>query len=318
MNTYLIASETIYKINNKLKELTDNIQNIVTFDLLDNTMDEVLEEASYFSMFNDKKCVVVKNAFIFGTNKNSENKNAQSYSEKLLKYLENENENTRLIFIWNNKCDSKKKIYKIINDAKNAFIYTTTTKTEMKNELLKIVTDNGYKIEDKSLWHILNSTLGNFDLSLKELEKIMIYYSKPGQIIYQDVLNLTAKNIEDNNFKLVGSIVAKDLDNSLKYLSDFKILKGEPSVILSLLYREFKLMLSVITYENMNMSYQEILKNLNLQDWQLQKIKDNIRYYQTKEIKKEIMKLAQIDYQYKVGLVNRDLVLINYIIDLCC
>ena len=72
MNTYLIVSETIYNINKTLKELTENIPNIVTFNMDENTIDEVLQEASYFSMFDDKKCVIVKNAKIFGTTKSSD------------------------------------------------------------------------------------------------------------------------------------------------------------------------------------------------------------------------------------------------------
>ncbi len=315
MNTYLIVSETIYNVNNKLKELTNGIDNVITFNLLDNTMDEILEEASYFSMFDEKKCVIVKNAFIFGTSKNSDTNKSKDYSDKLLKYLENENKNTILIFINNSKCDSKKKIYKVLNDNNHVYTYMTTTKTEMKNELLKYANDNGYQIDDKSLWHILNSTLGNFDLALNELKKIMIYYSKPCSIKYSDVTSLTSKNLEENNFKLVDSIISKDLDNSLKYLEDLKILKVEPSIILSLLYREFRLMLSVLIYENDNVPYPFILKELGLQEWQYKKVKDNLRYYKMDEIKKELINLSNIDYKYKVGLVNRDLVLVNYIVN---
>ena len=134
MNTYLIVSETIYNINKKLKELTSEISNIVNFNLDENTMDEVLQEASYFSMFEDKKCIIVKNAKIFGTNKSSETNKSKEDSEKLLKYLEKENANTLLIFLYDGKCDSKKKIYNIIKDAGNLFLYSSMTKTEVKNE----------------------------------------------------------------------------------------------------------------------------------------------------------------------------------------
>lgn len=318
MNTYLIVSESIYNINEKLKEITKDIFNVISFNLEENTMDEVLQEASYFSMFEDKKCVIVKNAKIFGSSKSSDSKKSKEDSDKLVKYLENENKNTILVFIYDGKCDSKKKIYNIIKNAGNLFLYPNLTKTEIKNLLNDIATKNKYKIEDRSLWHIINNTLGNLDLAVNELNKIMIYYSNPCDIKYDDVIGLTSKSIEDNNFKLVDSIINRDLANALKLLQDAKILKVEPNVILALIYREFKLMLSVLLYEKNNYSHPEILSELKIADWQYNKIKNNIRNYNEREIKEEIVKLSNIDFKYKSGLINKDVLLTGYIIDLCC
>lgn len=317
MNTYLIVSETIYNINKKLKELTSEISNIVNFNLDENTMDEVLQEASYFSMFEDKKCIIVKNAKIFGTNKSSETNKSKEDSEKLLKYLEKENANTLLIFLYDGKCDSKKKIYNIIKDAGNLFLYSSMTKTEVKNELYNVLTKNKYKVEDKSLWHIVNNTLGNLDLAMNEINKLMIYYNKPCNILYDDVVNLTSRSIEDNNFKLVESIITRDLESALKLLNDAKVLKIEPNIILSLIYREFRLMLSVLLYEKNHYNHFDILKELKIADWQFNKIKDNLRLYNMREIKEEIVKLSVLDYKVKSGLINKDTLLISYILELC-
>lgn len=317
MNTYLIVSETIYNIKEKLKELTYDISTIVNFNLNENTMDEVLQEASYFSMFDDKKCVIVKNANLFGSSKNGDSNRIKEDSDRLLKYMANENNNTILIFIYNGKCDSKKKIYNLIKDAGNLFLYPSMTKTDMKNELQKVAKSNNYKIDDKSLWHIINNSLSNFDLCINELKKIMLYYNKSEEIKYEDVINLTSKSIEDNNFKLVDSIVSRDLENSLKLLNDSKILKIEPNIILSLLYREFRLMLCVILYEKMNYAHYAILSELKLADWQYNKVKNNIRNYNYREIKEEIVKLSNLDYKVKSGLISKDVLLINYILDLC-
>lgn len=317
MNTYLVVSETIYHIDSALKELKNGIDNVITFNLDENTLDEVLEEASYFSMFDDKKCIIVKNAKFFGTSKTADTKKSKEDADKLLKYLENENKNTKLVFICNGKADTKKKIYSIIKENNNLKVFPGMTKTEMKNELLKIVTLNKYKIEDKSLWYIINNSLGNFDLAYQEIKKIMTYYGESVEIKYEDVIALTSKTIEENNFKLVDSIITKDLDNALKNLDDAKILKVEPSVIISLLGREFRFMLSTILYEKNKYTYSDILKELHLAEWQYQKVINNLRIYNEKEIKEEIIKLSDLDYKLKSGLINKDIVLITYILDLC-
>ena len=315
MNTYLIASETIYFMNEKLKELKNGMDNTITFNLQENSMDEVLEEASYFSMFNDDKCLIVKNANFFSTSKDT-NKNKED-SEKLLKYLEHENPHTRIIFLLNGKVDNKKKIVNLLKQNNHLFIYASISKTEIKNELKKIVTKNKYQIDDNTLWYIINNSNGSFDLAINELKKIMLYYSKPGIINYDDVTHLVAKTISENNFKLVDSIISKDLSNSLLYLNEAKIFKVEPSVIIALLYREFRLMLQTIIYQEEKYSYSNILKELKLADWQMQKVENNLRMYRKKEIEEEIVKLGKLDYGYKSGKINKDTILINYILDLC-
>lgn len=315
MNTYLIASETIYFMNKKLKELKNGMDNTITFNLQENSMDEVLEEASYFSMFNDDKCLIVKNANFFSTSKDT-NKNKED-SEKLLKYLEHENPHTRIIFLLNGKVDNKKKIVNLLKQNNHLFIYASISKTEIKNELKKIVTENKYQIDDNTLWYIINNSNGSFDLAINELKKIMLYYSKPGIITYDDVTHLVAKTISENNFKLVDSIISKDLSNSLLYLNEAKIFKVEPSVIIALLYREFRLMLQTIIYQEEKYSYSNILKELKLADWQMQKVENNLRMYRKKEIEEEIVKLGKLDYGYKSGKINKDTILINYILDLC-
>ncbi len=317
MNTYLIISDTIYFINKTLDSLKNGIANVITFNMEENNLDEVLEEASYFSMFDDKKCIIVRNAKFFSLNKKDETQKSKEDCEKLCKYLDSENKNTKLIFILNGKADTRKKVYHMLNEKNNVIISPSMTKTDMKNELNKIVISHGFKCQDKVLWYIINNSLGNFDLAVNELNKIFIYYEKPQEIKEEDVIHLVSKTISENNFRLVDSIISRDLDNSLKYLEEAKILKIEPTVIIALIYREYKLMLSTLLYEENKYNRKEILSNLKLADWQLDKVKGNLRLYNKDEIKAEIVCLSELDYQCKSGLISKDEILLNYIMNLC-
>lgn len=317
MNTYLVVSDTIYYTEEILKKLKDGIDNIVTFNLDEDSIDDVLAECSYPSLFDINKCVIVKNAKFLLTSKTGDSKKNSEISDKILKYLEEENEHTKLIFVVNGNVDSRKKLYNKIKENNNLYVNVGMTKTKIKDELLKIVKDNKYTILDKTLWYIINNTLGNFDLAYNELMKIMLYYSKPCEIKYEDVVNLTSKTFEENNFKLVECIINRDLDGSLKLLQEAKILKVEPTVIISLIYREFKLMLMTYLYEINKYSKKDILNNLHLTDWMYDKVKDNLRKYQVKEIKEEIINLSNLDYKVKSGNLNKDVALISYIVELC-
>ncbi len=317
MNTFLIVSETIYQMDKTLESLKNGITNVITFNLNENTLDDVLTEASYFSMFDERKCIIAKNANFFASTKGTETKKTKEQIDKLLKYLENENKNTRIIFTLLGSADSKKSIYKKFEENNTLYTFKKMTKTDMKNELSKIVNEKGYKIDDKSLWYIINNSLNNFDLSYNELNKIMLYYGKKSNILYEDVIKLTSKSLENNNFKLVDSIMSRNLEEALKFLDEMKVFKVEPSAIISLLGREFKLMLSSTLYEENKYSYQSILKELHLAEWQFQKVINNKRNFTKKEMEQELIKISDLDYKLKSGLIDKDIVLITYILDLC-
>lgn len=315
MSTYLIVSDSLYTIQNKIKSILEGISNVVTFNMEENTIDDILTEASYFSMFMEKKGIVVKNAKMFGT---KITENDKKDLEKLEKYLNNENKESILIFTYMGTVDTRKKVFNALKENNRVLLYKTFTKTELKNEIKDIINKEGYTINDDSLWYIVNNSLGNFDLAINEVNKLFLYYNKPCKILHEDVINLVSHTIEDNNFKLVDSIIKRDLQFSLSYLRESEILKVEPSQIISLLYREFKLMLSLAIYDKNKYSINDFSKEFKLMSWQIDKIRANMRLYNTREMKEEIQNLSELDYKYKSGKIPRDVVLIKYIISLCC
>ena len=76
-------------------------------------------------------------------------------------------------------------------------------------------------------------------------------------------------------------------------------------------------MLMTYLYEINKYSKKDILNNLHLTDWMYDKVKDNLRKYQVKEIKEEIINLSNLDYKVKSGNLNKDVALISYIVELC-
>ena len=65
MNIYLITSDSIRLIDEELKKILKKEKNIETFDLNSVELEDILIEAQYVSMFNDKRAIVVKNANIW-------------------------------------------------------------------------------------------------------------------------------------------------------------------------------------------------------------------------------------------------------------
>ena len=108
-NIYLITGNSFYLIEDEIKKIVKN-NNYDQFDLNDVELKDILEEASYPSMFGDKKYMVIKNANIFGSSRKKKDEEGSSSKKKspLENYLDNPNPDTVLIFVYLGKADSKK------------------------------------------------------------------------------------------------------------------------------------------------------------------------------------------------------------------
>ena len=65
-NIYLIKSDSYFLLNNKIDELTKDIEDVQKIDLDEQSINDVINDASYYSLFNDKKAVIITNTKYFG------------------------------------------------------------------------------------------------------------------------------------------------------------------------------------------------------------------------------------------------------------
>lgn len=317
MNTYLIVGTINYFIDKEVKKIIKDHPKI-TFDLECDTLHDLINEASFSSLFNDQKYIIVKNSKLFYAGKKGEDSTKiKKEMELLQKYLENENKNVHLIFILDKKPDSKKKITKIISDNNNYIEIKSLTKTEMKNELKQYIEVHKYKIDDNSLWYIINNSLNNFDICIKEIEKLMIFYSNPTYIKYDDVLSLVCKNIKDNNYDLIDSIMERKLNESLINLKIIKLYKVDPIVIFMGLASEIRKTYKLFLLQKNKVSFNEILKELNAYDFQLKKYESYLRIYNETELKSLLLSLNKYDFILKSKNIDKELLLYKYIIENC-
>jgi len=323
-NVYLICSNSFHLLEDELKKvLKDNPY--TSFDLNSVELDDVLEEASYFSLFDDKKYMVVKNASIFGASKrkskdeNDDEDKVSKKDEKLLQYLNEPNDNTVLIFTLNGKADSKKKICKVIKDRYKFIQIDDLKPKDIASILEKNMKNDGYKLDSNTAYYIVNNALNNYDLAINELDKIKLYYNKPCTVKYDDVINIVGRNIEDNNFKFIDTVISKNIKESFKLYDDLMVQKVEPIMLMSMLAKEIRNILLVKKLlSNKDKNKKEIMEILGLkQDFQLEKLMRSAPLFDEKQLENYLILLSDLDYKIKRGKISNKLALEMFIMNIC-
>lgn len=280
---------------------------IEKIDFNNSSIEEIIEDANYTSLFNDKKIIVVKNAEFLGSK-------CTIKTDKLEKYLMEPNPLTTLIFIYDGKADERKKIIKLVKEQNNYINIKNLTHRDIVDRIISQVKSSKYKISYDDANYIAYKCLNNYDLVEMELEKVNLYY-KSGDEITRDALeNIISSYMEDNNFKFVDAVINNDYQTSLNILNDFKIQKIEPIVLLSLLVREYRLMLISKDLYQGGYSNNKIGTELGLQDWQVEKIIRNAYNLSIEYLEDKLVSLTDLDYQIKSGKVDKYLGLEMFIL----
>ncbi len=311
MNIYLISSESRILIEEEIEKIIGPSKNKVVYNAIETSIEDILNEASYVAMFDEMKYIVVKNATFFGSTKLKEEE------EKLLiNYLKNPYPFTTLIFTSYEVVDGRKKITKEIKENHHLIQINTPKGLELYQKVNELFSKKKYKAEKDIINYIINSCLGNFDLIVKEMEKIDLYYENSSKMDLKIVKEIVSKTMSENQFKFVDAVIAKDLKKAKQIYNELLTLKIEPLSLINLLAREYRYLLEMKYLEKKGSSKVEITKNLKIQDWQLEKLTKEANQYHEDDLKDYLIRLEKLDYQIKSGSMDKQISIDLFLLDL--
>ena len=144
-----------------------------------------------------------------------------------------------------------------------------------------------------------------------------MYYGKGCQVKYDDVVNIVSKNIEDNNFKFIDTVISKDIKEAFKMYDDLMIQKVEPIMLMSMLAKEVRNMLLIKKMLN-SKGKKEMMEVLGLKfDFQIDKLISNSYSFKEYQLEKYLVLLSDLDYKIKRGKISNKLALEMFIMNIC-
>lgn len=311
MNIYLIESSSRVLLEQEVAKILGASQNKIIYNAIDCTIEDILSEASYVSMFEEMKYLIVKNANFFGSQKLKE-----AEEEQLFKYLEQPYPLCTIIFTTYEPVDQRKKITKNIKEKYHYKKIIPPKGLELYNNVANLLIEKKYLAEKDSINYIINACLSNYDLICSEISKLDLYYEKPTKVKLETIQNIISKTLTDNNFKFLDAVIEKNLKKAYQLLEELMTLKVEPLSLINLLAREYRNMYEIKGLTKQKYSMNEIKERLHLQDWQLDKTRKNAMNYHEDDLKDYLIRLEKLDYQIKSGQIDKLIGLKLFLIDL--
>ncbi len=310
---YLLYGTINYLINKEITKIIkeNNIEeiNVNKYDLNNTYLNDIVNDASSMSLFDDKKIIIVNNSYIFtGTTK----KVLEQNIEILENYLNNLNENTILIFIVNNdKLDERKKITKLIKKIGIVKEFNNIDNISLVKELF-----GEYSISNENIKYLIERVGEETTLLATEIEKLKIYKDNDKNITKDDITNLISKSLEVNNFKLIDAIINKNKNEAFTLYQDRIKLNEEPIAIIIALANQIRIMYQVKQLYLNGYTENNIASILKIHPYRVKLANQNSKKYDSDLLLTYLSKLADLDISIKTGKIDKQLGLELFILAL--
>ena len=294
-NVYLITGSNDSVINNTvsdiLKQVNCDDNNKIIYNLKENTISDVIEEANTVSLFRSNKVILVYSSSIDKLD-----------DEELIMYLNNYNKDVYLIFIVE-KSDARKKIVKLINEKGISIDSDNVDKSYNKNYVVSYLKDNGYKMNSNVIECFLSRVSDNIDDIRNELDKLFIYKLDDKNISLDDVKLITYDNTDNIIYEFTNALLEKDENKAISMYHSFIDSNMAIDYILASIYNSYRTLYQIKEL-NKNNSIRDISKTIGKKEYYVEKMLYRSMNYNDNELLDIIHILAMIDKNYKSGLCN--------------
>lgn len=300
MNTYLVYGTDYELIKREVDELIKDFDDVARYDLSEQKIDYLLDDASCMSLFGNNKVLIGENALFLTTNKCDVNHNI----DYLTSYLNDNNHDNTLIFtVLSDSLDGKKKIVKLLKEKAKVIYKEKIDDKNLSSFVTNELKNHGYKIGFKEAKYFIDVVGKNVDIILSEIKKLIAYKDLDKVITIEDINNISSVALKDNIFDLTDAIMKKNYKTIMSCYNDLLKCNEEPVKIISMLGSQFTLIYQCKLLANKGKGQSVISDILEIHPYRVKLAleSDYLEY----EVINIIKKLHDLDYKIKSGATDK-------------
>ncbi len=287
-----------FHFQDTLSKINYNEEDKITYDLTNDSFENILDEASMISLFSSQKLIIGTN---FDLNKLNDNE-----TDYLKKYLSNQNKDVYIILI-TSKIDARRSNYKLFKDN---FIIINTNESDPSKDLSsyikQIIKEKSFSISDFDIEYFLSKVGNDINNINSELTKLFIYKAETKEINTKDIDLLIADNIDNIVYEFTNAIIENDYNKVTSMYNNFKTQNVSFDYLLSIIANNFHQLLTIKILNNDGKSNLEIAKIIGKKEFYVKKNLERLYGYTITDLSKYITDLATIDRNFKTGKSNID------------
>lgn len=279
--------------------------NFAQFDLEQDSLDMVLDEAQSTPFFGDYRLVFVDNPFFLTAEKKS---NAPEHNiEELLAYLQQPIDTSIVVFFASyEKLDERKKITKQLKKVATVIDVQPMKEADVRRYLQQTLDNDGLLMEREAFEMFIRLTDMRLSKAMQELEKLRLYAGEQKRISKQAVEQLVPKSLEHNVFDLTNYVLQGKTEAALRLYDDLHIQGEETIKINAILIGQIRLLLQTAILMKVGYQQGNIAETLKVHPYRVKLAMQQARKLNQKELAHLYDELIENDYLIKSGRMDKE------------
>ena len=307
---YLLYGEETFLLESCLKKIKNNFgerkEGINEIKLDDTNVNSIISDMETPAFGYEKKIIIVRNSGLF----KKEGKRKTGVNIKLIenvaRYI-NENIETikeAVVLVFVEKEIEKNELYKEVE--KNGIVceFQELKPIQLIARIKAICKAYKVNIDDNTAKYFIECAGTNMQDLINEIRKLIEYGGENSEITKKEIDLLCIKQLDSVIFDLTDNIGKKNVTKALQVLNDLLYQKEPIQKILITLYNHFKKLYITKLAIRENKNIAESLKLKPNQIFLVNKYKMQANYFEEKELRTIIEELINLDYNYKIGLID--------------
>lgn len=317
---YVLYGTELYLLEEMLAHLKkftltdgDDDFNYAVFDLEQTPVETLIQEAETLPFMGEKRLIVGRNAwFLTGTRGQTE---VEHQLSSLTAYTESPLDSSIVVLIVpHHKLDERKKLVKHLKKYGVVVNFAQLDQHALRTWISRKVSQHRVDIQPAAIQRLIEQVGNDLQLLSQECTKLATYVGGGGTITVEHVDAMIPRTLEEDVFKLVDYIGKMNIQAALSVFYDLVKKREEPIKILSLIARQFRIILQVNELNARGYSQKQIASTLGLHPYPVKIAAQQGKQFTDKALRTLLLEANKTDYAIKLGQKEKTLALEWYIL----
>lgn len=301
---FIFGIET-YWVRELASKLVQNFEGeVINFDQ-SALLGTIFEEILTLSMFDKKKLIVIRNHALFSE---------EQMAKQFIYILKQAPHDVDFLFIWESETLDQKNtlINFLLNNAKIHEIKSLNEKNVIQ-VIQDLVKKRGGTITNTAAINLSIKLPLNLWIIVNEIDKLLVNNLNIGDETVEESTNDYAK---DNYFALSNAILSRDYHSIIRAYQERINLGDEATFIINQIAKVLEVAITVNAYYKQGLTNQEIAKVTKLHIFRVKKGYELVELVGQEKVKNLLQDLATLDFKIKLGKLDKQIGLEQFILKL--
>ena len=268
---------------------------------------EVVARAETLPFFAARRLVVIKNPSFFKAAKrvveasDGENPKTSNREASLLQYIKDPSPTTCLVFSTGENIDKRKRLFQAVKKYGREMEFTYLSPWDLSRWVAKRVGQAGRKFAPGAANALLDAAGPSLQALSLEIEKLINYTAGREVITTEEIRLMCPPRLEDNIFAVVDAVGNRRYREALTGIKDMLATKEPPLKVLSMIARQFRILLMVRDLTERGCPAREIPERLKIHPFVAQKAATQSRNFSKPLLTRALSALSELDVGVKTG-----------------